>query len=225
MTHARAITLLTHRVEQTLDIGRAVAAVCRQGDVIALVGELGAGKTQLTRGLAAGLGADERAVCSPTFVLMQEYATQHEPGPLLHIDAYRIDSFDELETTGWTAELAAESVSVIEWADRIAGQLPRDHLRIRLEHAGPSDRRITLDGMGAWAGRGAALAERLEGLSDVAADALDPDVRCPVCRAAVSKAVPTFPFCSTRCRQVDLGRWLDGRHVLIRDIDWENDEL
>jgi len=234
MNADRTITITSRSVEQTLDIGRAVATIVRQGDVIALVGELGAGKTQLIRGLAAGLGADERAVCSPTFVLMQEYETHPAdgalpdgslPGALLHIDAYRIDALDELETTGWSPELAAESISAVEWADRIAGQLPRDHLRIRLDHAGSSRRRITFDFMGGWSERREVLAECLESLSDVEAGAPPRQSPCPVCSAAVPEQSPNFPFCSTRCRQVDLGRWLDGRHTLTRDIDWENDDL
>lgn len=220
MTETARIELRSRAPEGTLALGRAVAALCRLGDCIALSGELGAGKTVFVRGLAEALGADPRAVSSPTFVLMQEYDA--DP-PVLHIDAYRIASLEELGTTGWTEDLAAESISVIEWAERIAGELPHDRMVVRLSHVGDTERLVELVGLGTWADRLEPL-RRLYGSDALVAE---PTVagRCPVCRRPASTDPETTPFCSSRCKTVDLGNWLSGAYRLGRDIDWENDDL
>jgi len=209
------ITLETRSVEQTMNVGRAVGRLCRRGDVIALSGELGAGKTQFVRGLAEQLGADGRAVSSPTFVIMQEYDADQ---PVLHIDAYRIDSLDEVATLGWTEQLAGDSVSVIEWADRIADELPPNRLAITIEHIDEGHRELTLTGRGDWA-------DRLEMLRpiDRPSDESLSNLRCPVCRKPAS--VEFSPFCSKQCRMVDLNRWFTGEYRMSREVDWENDDL
>ncbi len=114
--------------------GAALGAVLVPGDVIALVGDLGAGKTTFVRGLARGAGVDEAVVASPTFALVSEY-----PGRLtvLHLDLYRLERERELDELGFDDVLdRADAAAVIEWADRFAHRLPRDHLRIELTHAG-----------------------------------------------------------------------------------------
>jgi len=149
---------VVHRVTtatpaETAAVGRAVGRAARAGDVVALIGELGAGKTQLVRGLAAGLGLDPAAVSSPTFVLMHEHEPEAGDGPaLVHIDAYRLVGAGELDTLGWGDELRDGAVVAIEWADRVADALDGSALTITLEHA-DAGRHVTLTAPAAWAAR------------------------------------------------------------------------
>ena len=140
--------------EQTRELGRRIGERCGGGELIALIGELGSGKTQLAKGLAAGLGVDRPdQLTSPTFVIVNEY-----PGrlTLYHIDAYRLNGPGELEALGADDLLAAGSVVAIEWADRVESWLPPEALIIRLEITGTQQRRLTM----AWADEAAeALAE------------------------------------------------------------------
>ncbi len=109
-------TVQTSSVEETLDFGRRFAERLKVGDCVALIGQLGAGKTALARGIAMGLGlSDERIVSSPTFVLVQEYPTRPK---LFHIDLYRLSQPEiELADLGLD-EMLAEGIVLIEWADR-----------------------------------------------------------------------------------------------------------
>jgi tRNA threonylcarbamoyladenosine biosynthesis protein TsaE len=125
--------------DHTLAIGRALGRSAPPGTVLALVGELGAGKTQLAKGVAAGLGV-ESVVNSPTFVLMNEHAGRLR---LFHVDAYRLDDPEEALTAGLLDERGATGVTVLEWADRLDGWLPLDRLDVELQTDpdGPPDRR------------------------------------------------------------------------------------
>lgn len=116
----------------TRAIGQALGRAAAPGTVLALVGELGAGKTQLAKGVADGLGV-RSVVNSPTFVLMNEHAGRLA---LYHIDAYRLDDPEEALAAGLLDERHAGGVAVIEWADRLAGWLPADRLEITLEPGG-----------------------------------------------------------------------------------------
>jgi tRNA threonylcarbamoyladenosine biosynthesis protein TsaE len=111
------------------EIGRCMGAAAAPGTVLALTGELGAGKTQLAKGVAAGLGVTS-VVNSPTFVLMNEH-----PGRLrlYHVDAYRLGAADEAAAAGLLDERLADGVMVVEWADRLDGWLPAGRLEIHLE--------------------------------------------------------------------------------------------
>ncbi|MEM8739747.1 MAG: tRNA (adenosine(37)-N6)-threonylcarbamoyltransferase complex ATPase subunit type 1 TsaE [Planctomycetota bacterium] len=151
--------LSTHPA-QTLDLGRRLGQLARPGDVFALDGELGAGKTQLVRGLAQGMGLDPAAVSSPTFVLMHEYLDDERPDatPLLHLDAYRLSSPDDLAALGFDASLREQSVTAVEWAARLtappaspADTFGPDRLHLVLEHYAESARRITFHPHGRWA--------------------------------------------------------------------------
>jgi tRNA threonylcarbamoyladenosine biosynthesis protein TsaE len=126
----------------TAALGRRLAERLGAGACLALTGPLGAGKTALVRGIAAGLGvADGRMVSSPTYVLVQEY-----PGrvPIYHIDLYRmVHPAEELADLG-LGEMLADGVVLIEWADRAAGALPRPRWEISIELVGPRGRRFTL---------------------------------------------------------------------------------
>lgn len=127
--------------DETRRIGRALGAAAEPGTLIALIGELGAGKTQLTKGIAEGLGV-RSVVNSPTFVLMNEHVGRLR---LHHVDAYRLAEPDEALAAGMLDDRAASGVTVIEWADRLAGWLPSDRLEIHLEPdaADPNLRHVT----------------------------------------------------------------------------------
>lgn len=114
--------------EETLEIGRRIGAAAAPGTVLALVGPLGAGKTQLTKGVAEGLGVIG-VVNSPTFVLMNEH-----PGRLrlFHVDAYRLEEPEEATAAGLLDDRQSDGVTVIEWADRLDGLLPPERLEILL---------------------------------------------------------------------------------------------
>ena len=136
-------TFQTHSAEETVALGRRLAARLGRGDLVALEGELGAGKTVLVRGLAEGLGvADSRDVSSPTYVLVQEYAGR---APIFHIDLYRL-----AEPKGQLADLGLEEmlqagVVLIEWAGKAEDDLPRPFWRIQIELTGKASRKIVWD--------------------------------------------------------------------------------
>jgi tRNA threonylcarbamoyladenosine biosynthesis protein TsaE len=114
--------------EATLAVGRAIGRDATPGTLIALVGELGAGKTQLAKGVAEGLGV-KTVVNSPTFVLMNEHVGRLR---LYHVDAYRLDDPEEAVDAGLIDERQADGVVVVEWADRLDGWLPADRLEIAI---------------------------------------------------------------------------------------------
>ena len=132
-------------------MGRALGRVATPGTVLALVGPLGAGKTQLAKGVAEGLGI-RSVVNSPTFVLMNEHEGRLR---LFHIDAYRLTEPEEALAAGLFDERQAGGVAVIEWADRLAGWLPDDRLEINIEAVPREDRGRLLR----WQAHGAASAQ------------------------------------------------------------------
>ena len=136
---------VTSRSEaQTVDLAARLGRKLTGGQVIALEGALGSGKTCFVRGLAAGLGLDSSAVCSPTFVIWRRYS-DGAPLSLVHVDAFRLGGTHDLDSIGWD-ELLAETGTVIavEWAGRIAEALPRGRLEVVMEHLAESSRRIRL---------------------------------------------------------------------------------
>lgn len=148
MAVAAAGSLVTRSAEETRRIGRALGEAARAGTLLALIGPLGAGKTELTKGVAEGLGVNG-VVNSPTFVLMNEHVGRLR---LFHIDAYRLDDPEEAFAAGLFDERQAAGVAVVEWADRLRDRLPADRLEIAIEPAadGSDERRI------AWGATGAA---------------------------------------------------------------------
>jgi tRNA threonylcarbamoyladenosine biosynthesis protein TsaE len=127
----------------TTALGRRLGGLLFPGAVVALVGPLGAGKTHLVRAVAEGLGlADSRAVSSPTFVLIQEYDARL---PVYHFDAYRLGGEGEFFDLGAHEYFAGDGVCLVEWADRVAGCLPAEHLRLTLAVTGETARRATLE--------------------------------------------------------------------------------
>jgi tRNA threonylcarbamoyladenosine biosynthesis protein TsaE len=125
--------------------GRELAALLFPGAVVALVGPLGAGKTHLVRAIAEGLGANPRQVSSPTFVLIQEYQGRL---PIYHFDAYRLRSEAEFADLGVHEYFQGSGVCLVEWADKVAGCLPRDFLAIRIGVTGAKSRRFELEARG-----------------------------------------------------------------------------
>lgn len=132
--------------QATQALGRELGRRLFAGAVVALVGQLGAGKTHLARAVAEGLEVvDSRVVTSPTFVLMQEYRGRL---PIYHFDTYRLASEAAFEDLGAAEQLAGEGVCLVEWADRVPNSLPDDHLRITLTVTGPDSRRALLEATG-----------------------------------------------------------------------------
>ncbi len=127
--------IISKSVEDTIAAGRKIGASARAGDVFALVGDLGAGKTQLVKGIARGLGADAE-VTSPTFTLIHEYAGGRLP--LYHFDFYRLESKAEVLRLGIDEYLFADGVCVVEWADRFRELMPQSSrwISIRARESG-----------------------------------------------------------------------------------------
>lgn len=147
--------LATHAPAETLALGERLGHVVRPGNVVALIGDLGAGKTLLTKGIFRGLNGDPREVISPTFVLM----TRHEGrSPLYHFDAYRLQGAGEILDIGAEESFYGDGVSVVEWADRVIDALPDDRLEVHMNVRSPNEREIRLRARGE---QSAMLLERL----------------------------------------------------------------
>ncbi len=136
---------MSHSSLHTERIGERLARLAQPGDVLALWGELGSGKTQLSKGVASGLGLDGGEITSPTFVILHE----HFGGrlPLFHLDLYRLEGQD-LGTTGWEETLESGGITVIEWPDRAGNALPEDRVDIHIEHIADTKRRVVLSATG-----------------------------------------------------------------------------
>ena len=122
-------TFVTRSTEETIALGKRLGALLKAGDVLVLTGDLGAGKTQLTKGIAAGMGvADD--VTSPTFTIQMVY--EGDELPLYHFDLYRLDDPEQLDDTGLFDVLGADGPCVIEWGEQFADQLGEDRLDVYL---------------------------------------------------------------------------------------------
>ncbi|MBE6933194.1 MAG: tRNA (adenosine(37)-N6)-threonylcarbamoyltransferase complex ATPase subunit type 1 TsaE [Ruminococcaceae bacterium] len=136
-------------VEMTEDLGRTLAKHLQPGDILAYYGDLGAGKTAFTRGLAEGLGIREM-VTSPTYTIVNEYLSGRLP--LFHFDMYRLNDADDLFDIGWEDYLARGGICAVEWSERVEEAL-YDAIRvtIRKDAENPEHRRITIDTGGKYA--------------------------------------------------------------------------
>ena len=132
--------LRTTSAEETEAAGERLAAALAPGAVVALVGELGAGKTCFIQGLVRGLGATTRAT-SPTFVLINQYRGRV---PIYHVDAYRTQSLRELLEIGVDELMGGDGVTVVEWADKLLPLLPRGTIEVRIAGVGDEPRAITI---------------------------------------------------------------------------------
>jgi len=133
---------ITTSPEQTEKLGQALGKVLQPGTVLAYEGDLGAGKTAFTRGLARGLGAEE-PVTSPTYTIVNEYLTGRLP--LFHFDMYRLGSSDELWDIGWEDYLERGGVCAVEWSENVADAM-EGAMRVIIEKTGEDSRRITIEG-------------------------------------------------------------------------------
>ena len=132
---------ITHSPEETEAVGRALGERLTPGTVLAYEGDLGAGKTAFTRGLAKGLGATE-AVTSPTYTIVNEYLSGRMP--LFHFDMYRLASSDDLWDIGWEDYLERGGVCAVEWSENVADAM-ENAVRVRIEKLGEDSRRITIE--------------------------------------------------------------------------------
>ena len=134
--------VITHSAEETVAWGRRFAEKLQQPVLVLLSGELGSGKTTLTKGIVAGLhAAEEDEVTSPTFTLVHEYGSGNK---VFHGDLYRIESSHDFETLGLEDIFAHPAVVILEWSEKFPLDAPWPQFRLRLEHLGGDARRITL---------------------------------------------------------------------------------
>lgn len=136
-------TWVTRSPSETIELGKALAKRLAGGDVVALYGELGSGKTTLVKGLAAGLGAtDPDRVRSPTFVLLNLYKGRL---PVYHVDLYRVQNVERLHDIGYEEYASGDGVTVIEWAEKAEQLLPEKAIRVRLKMLGKKSREIRVE--------------------------------------------------------------------------------
>ena len=139
------MTIISKSESETEAAGEAFALTLPPGAVVALYGDLGAGKTAFVRGMARGLGLDAR-VSSPTFTIVNEYLGERE---LYHFDMYRLESADELFDIGWEDYLARGGVCAVEWSENVQGAFEGDEICVRIEKTGDTERTITIGEAGA----------------------------------------------------------------------------
>jgi len=147
--------IVTRSTDETLALAGSVGGLLRPGDVVSLAGDLGTGKTVFARGVARALGVEDPVV-SPTFTIVREYEGRV---PVVHVDVYRIDTFQELHDLGFEEVVRDDAVTIVEWGDAIDGMLPGDRLDVRLAAgAGDDERVIEIEGRGrSWRARAAEL--------------------------------------------------------------------
>lgn len=138
------LEVITNSPEETIAVAEKIGRLLCGGEVIAYKGDLGAGKTTFTKGLAKGMGLNAD-VTSPTFAIVNEYRGENKP-TLYHFDMYRIADEDELYATGFYDYLDEQNVLAIEWSENIADSLPEDTITVDIENLGDTKRKITVFG-------------------------------------------------------------------------------
>ena len=133
---------ISHSQLETEEVGRKLAEKLPGGSVVAMYGDLGAGKTAFVRGMAKGLGLSCR-VSSPTFTIVNEYLGERE---LIHFDMYRLSSADELFDIGWEDYLSRGAVCAVEWSENVQDAFFGDEVVVRIEKLNDTDRKITIEG-------------------------------------------------------------------------------
>lgn len=138
------LSLISSSPEETFFLGKSIGECLTKGDVLALIGELGSGKTCFTHGLARGIGVpDNLLITSPTFTLINEYRGRIN---LYHFDLYRLHGIEDMEDLGYEEYLFGEGITVIEWADKIEGALPEETLHISFKYLDENIREIVISG-------------------------------------------------------------------------------
>lgn len=197
----------------TETLGSALGRLLVAGDVLALTGDLGAGKTTLVREIARSRGVDPGMVSSPTFVIVNEYPSPGGP-PLVHVDAYRLTSAEDLDPLGWDRLADGSAVVVIEWAERIAEALQRARTaRLTISATGEESRAMSLEAPESWDARPGMEALRALTLPVRRA------TRCPITGRPVPADSPTWPFASEQARLADLYRWFSGQYEMSRPVE------
>jgi tRNA threonylcarbamoyladenosine biosynthesis protein TsaE len=140
--------LISNSPEQTREIGKKLGRILEKGDVVALVGELGSGKTVLTQGLAQGLGVSpDEYISSPSFTIVNQYRGRM---PMFHVDTYRLQGEPEMVALGYEEYFDPAGVTVIEWADKVRRLLPEKHVLLEFTIVGVESRQIVLSLVGDW---------------------------------------------------------------------------
>ena len=140
--------------EETIDLGKKLASYLSKGNIVALKGALGAGKTCLVKGIAMGLGIKDE-ITSPTYTIISEYEiinqaefpVKNELIPVYHIDAYRLQGNDDFSLLGGEEVIFGNGISVIEWSDNISGMIPPDAIKIDIKILDGDNRLITINGV------------------------------------------------------------------------------
>lgn len=135
------VTHITNAPQETLEFGKAFAKNLKPSDIIFLKGDLGAGKTVFTKGIAKALGLNPQSVNSPTFVLMNFYEGKL---PLYHFDLYRLENPNELKSVSFDEYFYGEGISIIEWPERLGAFAPKDFWLVELTHQGEHKRQICI---------------------------------------------------------------------------------
>ncbi len=231
----------------TIALGRALGRLLRAGDVVALEGELGAGKTRFVRGVCEGMGLDPAQVSSPTFVFVNEYEGREAgsgAAALRHVDAYRLrGGAEELESIGWDRVVDGSAVVVIEWASRLGAGLDAEPAlaRVRIESGdsgaatgdgstgrahleaeaeGRGERMLVIDVPDSWASR--PEWDRFAAAWGAKGRVPEGWARCPTTGKPVPPDSPTFPFIDEKARMADLGKWMTGTYTISREIKPED---
>ena len=182
----RALTVSSSSPDETRILGAALAPVLLPGDVISLSGDLGAGKTVFVQGLARALGV-ETAVTSPTFTLIHEYRGRY---PIVHLDIYRLDSYQEVLDLGYEELLNPDAVLVVEWGDAVAPLLPRRYLGVEILRGDPADdENLRIVNFRPTGPEWAAKLESMRELAETLLNAASAEDRPP----ARFKVIPTAP--------------------------------
>ena len=134
---------ITENERETEELGSRFAAALPDGTVVAMYGDLGAGKTAFVRGMARGMGLDCR-VSSPTFTIVNEYLGERE---LIHFDMYRLSGADELFDIGWEDYLSREGVCAVEWSENVPEAFDGSEIRVTIEKTDENGRKITVEGL------------------------------------------------------------------------------
>jgi len=141
--------IISKSVRETLNLGKEVAKNLKAGDIVCLFGELGSGKTVLTKGIALGLGINQERIVSPTFVLMRQYAAVNNI-PFYHFDFYRLKACEDILVLDYEEYFYGEGITVIEWPERLKYLMPRDYLKVELSVKGEKSRSMEITAKGAY---------------------------------------------------------------------------
>jgi len=134
--------MITHSPTDTIKLGEKLARRLKKGDIVALYGELGSGKTTFTKGVGKGLGVkNARRINSPTFVLIKEYDARI---PVYHLDLYRLDNLQDIEHIAVEEYIYGDGVTIIEWAEKLECLLPKKHIAVKFRIKGENEREISI---------------------------------------------------------------------------------